>query len=438
MNIRELFETIKNTAGTLDKKQLLKDNMSELLKIIFLDTYDTTKKYFVKKFNVTTTGSLTIDENYPVFRETLTKLSKRTITGNDAIQEVERVIGLFNKEDQEILINVINRNLKIGVSIDNFNDVCPVFTKFEVALAEPLHKVKNVNYLDGSYLASQKIDGCRCIGFINKMMDGGGDFVYEIVFKSRQGKTFYTLNNLVPHMIDLFAFHPEGKYVTDGEICIIDENGNESFKGIMKEVTRKDHTIKHPCYKWFDLLTLDEFEERKVSKPFSDRVADMCEMWYESGVDATFIDLLKQERIESQETFNKWSQDVIDNEWEGFMLRKDAPYKSGRSKDLLKVKSMDDAEYVVKDVVMGKATYNEGGSKEFDVASALVIEHKGNRVEVGSGLSKEQRLRWREHPEEIIGKTITVQYFEETTNQQGGISLRFPVLKYVYENGREV
>ena len=177
MNIRELFEIIKNTAGTLDKKQLLKDNMSELLKIIFLDTYDTTKKYFVKKFNVTATGPLTIDENYPVFRETLTKLSKRIITGNDAIQEVEHVIGLFNKEDQEILINIINRNLKIGVSIDNFNDVCPVFTKFEVALAEPLHKVKNVNYLDGSYLASQKIDGCRCIGFINKMMDEDGDFI---------------------------------------------------------------------------------------------------------------------------------------------------------------------------------------------------------------------------------------------------------------------
>lgn len=68
MKIRELFEAIKNTAGTLDKKQLLKDNMSELLKSIFLDTYDTTKKYFVKKFNVTTTGPLTIDENYPVFR----------------------------------------------------------------------------------------------------------------------------------------------------------------------------------------------------------------------------------------------------------------------------------------------------------------------------------------------------------------------------------
>jgi DNA ligase-1 len=69
----------------------------------------------------------------------------------------------------------------------------------------------------------------------------------------------------------------------------------------------------------------------------------------------------------------------------------------------------------------------------------LVIEHKGNIVEVGSGLSKEQRISWYSNPQEIIGKTITVQYFEETTNKNNNmISLRFPVLKYVYEDGRTI
>ena len=142
--------------------------------------------------------------------------------------------------------------------------------------------------------------------------------------------------------------------------------------------------------------------------------------------------------ITSQEDFDRWTQKVSDGGWEGFMLRKDAPYKSGRVKDLLKVKKFYDAEYIVKDVVTGKATYNENGSKEYDVVSALVIEHKGNIVEVGSGLSKEQRISWYNNPQEIIGKTITVQYFEETVNKNNDlISLRFPVLKHVYENGRD-
>ena len=39
----------------------------------------------------------------------------------------------------------------------------------------------------------------------------------------------------------------------------------------------------------------------------------------------------------------------------------------------------------------------------------------------------------------LFGKMITVQYFEETQDSKTGeYSLRFPVLKYVYEDGRNV
>ena len=65
------------------------------------------------------------------------------------------------------------------------------------------------------------------------------------------------------------------------------------------------------------------------------------------------------------------------------------------------------------------------------------ITHKGHEVAVGSGWSQKQRIRYEANPNELIGKTITVQYFEETKNQEGGISLRFPTVKHVYENGRE-
>jgi len=57
--------------------------------------------------------------------------------------------------------------------------------------------------------------------------------------------------------------------------------------------------------------------------------------------------------------------------------------------------------------------------------SQVFIEHKGNRVAVGSGFSKEQRKFYKEHPGELIGKTITVQYFEETINNEGFSSLRY-------------
>lgn len=149
--------------------------------------------------------------------------------------------------------------------------------------------------------------------------------------------------------------------------------------------------------------------------------------------------MLEQELITSQEIFDKWARRVKDNNWEGFMLRKNTSYKSGRTKDLLKVKKFQDNEYIVEDIIIGKVSYNENGIKEYDAVAALIIDHKGTKVQVGSGLSKEQRLGWYNNPKDIIGKTVTIQYFEETVNKKDdSFSLRFPVLKYVYEDGRDV
>jgi DNA ligase-1 len=67
----------------------------------------------------------------------------------------------------------------------------------------------------------------------------------------------------------------------------------------------------------------------------------------------------------------------------------------------------------------------------------VIIEHKGNRVQVGSGFSHEQKRYFFENPNEILGKTITVQYFETTKNERGEESLRFPVMKGIYEGKRE-
>lgn len=203
--IFQTFLQIQNTAGTNAKKEILRKNMSPVIRQIFEDTYGS-QKYYLKIFVPDGEyGDLTIDNDYITFHDTLMKLANREVTGDTAERLLQKTVALYDYESQEILYKIIERNLKIGISLDNFLDVI-------------------------------------------------------------------------------------------GE---------------------------------------------KESK--------------------------------------------------------------------------------------------------FDVASALYIKHKDNIVKVGSGLSKEQRLRWFDHPEEIIGKTITVQYFEETQDSKTkAYSLRFPVLKYVYENGRNV
>jgi DNA ligase-1 len=349
MRIREILMSIKETAGTLDKKQILKDNMNDVLQMIFEDTYSD-NKYHVKKYNIWETGDLTLDANYDTFHSMLKLLSERTVTGKAAIELVENTIGMYVLDDQWVLNCIMEKNLKIGISKDNFNDVMGnVIDKFEVALAYNLEKVKGVDVLDGTFFASRKCDGARCIAFVDKHEN-------TVTFKSRQGKEFKTLDNLKQPLLD--AFKLPGRYIIDGEMCIVDENGDEHFNWIMREITRKDHTIKNPHYKIFDILSYEQFMGLEESNNFEDRYYILKDIF----VDCEWYSVLEQERITSQEDFDRWTQKVSDGGWEGFMLRKDVPYESGRTKDLLKVKKFQDAEYIVKDVVTGKATYNEGGS----------------------------------------------------------------------------
>lgn len=449
MKIREILEQIRNTAGSNDKRAILEANKSELLEQIFTDTYDNSRNYYVKKYNKDYSGSpdidllagfidtpkLTIDNDYNVFHDMLDTLNSRKITGNAAVNRVEDVISAFIDEDQPVLHAIMERNLKIGIAGESFNkSAANEINKFEVALAYNLDKVKNVNPIDGTYFASRKLDGVRCIAIVDTSAQTAD-------FYSRQGKKFTSLGNHVQPMLTLCDEYV-GKVVFDGELCAVDENGNEDFAGAVKQVSKKDVTAENIKYCIFDVLSYDSFiegEDTDIDFTFSERYRIYTEMFYShSHLVSDKITILKQERITSQEQFDKWTNLVSENGWEGFMLRKDAPYKAGRTKELIKVKKFMDAEYVVEGIKSGTACYNEDGMKEYDIAAALIIKHKGNIVQVGSGLSKEQRIAWFKDPSQIIGKTITVQYFEETQDSKTKqYSLRFPVLKYVYDEGRD-
>lgn len=450
MKITEIFEVVQNTAGTNDKKQILKDNINTTIKWVFDDCYGK-RKYYIKTFEPNgIVGYNTIDNDYIDFHNALDRLAKREITGDAAYAYLQEVVSKYTADDQVVLCKIIDRNLKIGISLDNFLDIIGKKSeKYEVALAESFSKAKGIDPTDGTYLISQKLDGVRCNCFITRE-EHNGEIQTNIKFKSRQGKDFLTLDRMKTDVNIFTQGLGCGEFVLDGEVCIIDENGKENFHGLMKEITRKDHTIERPKYKVFDVLTADEFWGITESPIFSERYNTLCNLFksYNDHIDNrlkemactySYIDLVVQQRVTSQEILDAWIELARTEKWEGCMLRKDAPYKRGRSKDLLKIKDMQDAEYEVIGIETGKATYNEGGHKEFDVVSAIKIVHKGNIVSVGSGLSKEQRLRWYEHPEEILGEIVTIQYFEETKDSKTETySLRFPVLKHVYEGGRTV
>ena len=428
--IQEFVDKLKSTNSTNDKIEIIKGyNDDYMIKQVLKYTYSPFKQFHLTSATVKKNKKLESKEGYNDLFYLLDALTKRTITGHEAIQSLKGYIQYMDEWQQDLVFCILDKNLKTRTGADLINKAIPkCVPTFKVALANSYDKQKGkVNFNTQTWFASHKLDGVRCLAIV----DENG----KCNFYSRQGKTFDTLDTLRKEIESLDLYN----MVFDGEVCVVDENGSEDFQGIMKEIKRKDHTIQNPKYKIFDYLMLEEFDNQESERNLSDRLTCFNMIYNFKGKHLKCIDVLEQWRVKSEEHFQELAELATKNNWEGLILRKDSEYKGKRSNDLLKVKKFFDEEYVVKSIETSTHRIIVNGLEvEEEMLSNVIIEHKGCDVGVGSGFDQEERRKYFANPELIIGKTITVQYFEETLNQDGCHSLRFPVVKHVYENGRTV
>tara|TARA_Y100000034_G_C6900129_1_gene416005 strand:+ start:8 stop:1351 length:1344 start_codon:yes stop_codon:yes gene_type:complete len=433
-----MIEELSSTTSNNEKKDILHKYGSaypELLKLMEY-TYSEYKKYYVTSKNCKKNSHLGTSHPHDTIFNLLRRLDDRTFTGHSAIAMVNGFVEA-NKEYADLIWKVIDRDMKCRVSTSLINRVFPnTIPVFKVALADT-YKPGMVDFENEMWLCSRKLDGVRCISVINE----NGD----ITFYSRGGNEFLTLDNVKEDLKKLNL----KSVVLDGELCIVDEKGNEDFQSVMKEINRKNHTIENPLFQVFDFLTLDEFNKqegeielgmrltflRAAIETYSDVVDDTLSVPFMK--DIKHIKVLEQLLVQDADSFQIMFDQAAQNKWEGLMLRKNCGYKGKRSKDLLKVKKFYDEEYKVIDLESSEIRYIKDGMEvEEEMLSNIIIEHKGNKVGVGSGFTIEERMKYYANPEWLVGKTVTIQYFEESKNKDGEYSLRFPVVKHIYENGR--
>ena len=174
--------------------------------------------------------------------------------------------------------------------------------KIEPETRYDLEIENNHNYFANGIL----VHNCRCVVIIK---DG------HVTSWSRQGKMFETLHVLENELLELnrnndnFLDHK----VLDGEICIVDNAGNEDFKSIMKEIRRKDHTISNPMYLVYDMMDLDEFERGHTTRTFGERLAGLREALGDKG---KHFRVLEQIHITGQEQFDRLFAEAQENGWE--------------------------------------------------------------------------------------------------------------------------
>ena len=426
--LQEFIGEMRSTSSATDKIAIITRSSAFIHKILEA-TYNPYKQYHVTsktcKKNNDLLDKTTFDFMDGDIFKLLNSLTKREFTGHKAIGIINGFVDFYG----QIIYKIIDKDLDIRVGASTINKAVPgLIPTFKVALAQNYEGKCDWN---DRWWVSRKLDGVRCLAITD---ENGNCKLY-----SRMGKEFTTLNK-VKEAIEATGII---NHVFDGEICLMDENGDEDFQGVMKQLRRKDHQIKNPIFMMFDMLHKSEFNNEKGDTSLTKRLHTL-RSWILNNLNNPMIrsknDILRytdQYLIRDEDHFKFWHEVECKDNWEGLMLRKDVGYEGKRTKNLLKVKKFHDAEYEVLgwDIDQHEVV-RDGKSVSMTMLSQVWIEHKGYIVKVGSGFTQEQRLEYMDGS--IVGKVITVQYFEETNNQEGGISLRFPTVKIIHGEKRDM
>ena len=422
LELQNFINEMRSTSSATEKIAIIKRS-SAFIHDVLEYTYNPYKQYHVTsktcKKNNDLLDKTTFDFMDGDIFKLLNSLTRREFTGHKAIGIINGFVDYYG----QIIYKIIDKDLDIRVGAKVINKGVPgLIPTFNVALAKEYDEKCDWNE---RWWVSRKLDGVRCLAITD---EEGNCKLY-----SRMGKEFTTLDK-VKEAIEATGIINS---VFDGEICLVDEDGNEDFQGVMKQLRRKDHQIENPAFMIFDMLTKSEFEAEKSDRKLYPRLIILKQWLRGRFIDESILRFTDQTLITDQDHFEYWNTVENKDSWEGLMLRKDVGYEGKRTKNLVKVKSFHDAEYEVLgwDIDTHEVV-RDGKSESMTMLAQVWIEHKGHIVKVGSGFTQEQRLKYMDGS--IVGKIITVQYFEETKNDKGGISLRFPTVKHIYDGERSM
>lgn len=417
----KIFKELQESSGKRLQEILEENKDNELLKKVLWFVYN---PYIVtglssKKINKMVNTQIkyapaeTIEEVFEYLQE------HNTGTDVDIAYVLEFIQG---KPDQEMYGQIFTKELKLGITSRTINKVFPnLIPEFNVMLAEKYwDRMEELEKTNPDIIITQKYDGVRCVAIHDKS---------GVKLFSRQGKPIEGLHDLEEQLLWL----PFGCF--DGELLLNKDNipSKDLYRETVTVVNSKDQDKKNIVFNIFDTCEIKEFENGYCAAPCIERKKVIQELeeqmkpdWWKS---VPILYYGKYDKNIVQQELNK----QIALEHEGVMVNiANAPYEAKRTKNILKVKAMQDCDLKI-------IGFEEGTGKNKGTLGAIIVDYKGFEVRVGSGFTDQDRKYFWANQNELLGRVITVQYFEETTNKKdNSLSLRFPVYLELREKGKEV
>ena len=408
--IASILNEIKSNSGRIAKEELLKkyedvEGLKEIFKFVYdpMITTGISKKKLSNPKGKKLLANTTIVEN---LNELLNYLKENNTGRLWDLSTVHSFISNYDGQVYEMLESIVTKDLPIGLSRTTLNKVYgkDFIPKYSVMLAGKYEPGKIDS--DAGFSVSLKLDGNRVTAF--KYNDG------TVKFFTRSGK-------LVEGLIDLekkFEELPPG-YVYDGELIAQnpDKIHSKDLFNLTQTIVRKKGIKSGLSFIIFDLLPITEFNEGISKKVYKERLLDMNDILSDRNPE----DIIQKVPIfytgEDETKIPELLDWVESIGFEGLMINTlDGKYETKRSKSILKVKSFNEA-----DLLCIRVNEDIRGNK----CGSITVKYKDYEVNV-SGLNDKNKIDFWNNPELVVGKIISVKYFEESKNSSGGLSLRFP------------
>lgn len=407
----ETLLQIKNTSGSKAKLELLESQKeNELLRDLLKFALDPYIRTGIGQSKLNKKIDQTGIKDY-AFVEGVIEYLKQNNTGKDKdIAQVQNFIDHQDPEYREIWEMIFTKSLNIGISEKTVNKVWPdLIPSFGIQLAHRLEDY--MDFLEGKLIfLTEKLDGNRCFAQVKD---------HVCTFYARSGRIIEGLDEVGNELSRL----TDGWY--DGELIA------NSFQETQSMARRKGKK-KDLVFNIFDYLLEGEVQDQKCIHNYRQRrlLLNRIFMGIESWKHVKLVPVIAEGIYDYS-----WVMEILDDYTsrgsEGIMINLDEPYEFKRTENLIKVKKMYTQDLRV-------IRIEEGQGQNQNKLGNVIVDYKGYEVGVGSGFKKEEREYYWEHPEEIIGKIIEVKAFEETTNQEGELSLRFPVFIRIRNDKDEV
>lgn len=412
-NISSINSKIKYIKNNIDDKELL-------FALEYLLNED--KKIGITKLGIRKKVSVKPTERI----EKLEDMIKYLLENNSGRDKDISELQYFLKDKNDTIKDLILKDLKLGITAKTMNKIIPNFIyKFEIMNLKDIDKVRDkFNKKAALQGFSLEIKENGVHGIILKK-DG------LISVRTRQGKD---INNL--ELAKYFYYLDDGVY--EGEFLAegIFEDSNDQCAKTRSILATKEFK-KGLYFVMFDYIPFDEFMHKEVKDVYFQRRDTLKKLLISASLKCKEVE--KYIRIsdclykgKDVQVIDSYLEMVTKNGKEGLVGKLlNSKYEFKRSENQVKIKSFKSIDLKILDVY-------EGEGKLKNTLGGLIVDYKGYKVGVGSGLSDCVRLEIWNNKEKYIGRIAEIKYKDETKDRYGNLSLQFPIFISIREEGKEV